>query len=278
MKLQVNIRGKGYPILCLHGHPGSKACMSVFTEVLSQRFETIAPDLRGYGQSRIRIPFDMTAHLDDLTSLIDALEIEECVILGWSLGGILAMEMALRHPHRVSGLILLGTAARPVGNHPPVSWQDNALTAIASILNRIAPGQVWNIETFGKRSLYRHLIQQHTPAAYQRLADEAFPAFLQTSKPAQGALNQALRQGYNRLVDLERISVPALVLCGERDRHITAASSQETAQHLPNSTLKTYPVTAHLFPWEIPVQVLDDIQAWLQQNFPEQYELEAASL
>jgi proline iminopeptidase len=246
--------------------------MGVFTEVLSQHFRTIAPDLRGYGQSRTQASFAMTAHLDDLTHLLDTLKIEKCIILGWSLGGILAMELALHQPHRVAGLILLGTAARPRGSHPPISWQDNALTAIASIINRVAPGQTWNIETFGKRSLYRHLIQQHTPAAYQRLADEAFPAFLQTSKPAQGALNQALQQGYNRLPDLEKITIPSLVLCGERDRHITAASSQETAQHLANSTLKTYPATAHLFPWEIPNQVQADIQVWLQHHFPEQFE------
>ncbi|MEM1311574.1 MAG: alpha/beta fold hydrolase, partial [Cyanobacteria bacterium P01_H01_bin.153] len=52
MQLQVEKQGAGYPILCLHGHPGSGRCMNVFTEHLSQRFTTIAPDLRGYGDSR----------------------------------------------------------------------------------------------------------------------------------------------------------------------------------------------------------------------------------
>lgn len=272
MKLHVNVQGQGYPILCLHGHPGNARCMNVFTEKLSQRFTTIAPDLRGYGHSYVTQPFSMTDHLEDLTELLDALKIEHCIVLGWSLGGILAMEMALHQPQRISGLILLGTAARPRGSHPPVSWQDNALTAIASLVNRFAPGWEWNIETFGKRSLYRYLIQRHTPAAYQRLADEALPAFLQTSKLAQTALSQALQKGYNRLSDLRQIEVPTLVLCGASDRHITASSSQETAQHLGNNTLKTYATTAHLFPWEIPDQVLQDIQFWLRQHFPQQFE------
>ena len=58
MDLNVEIRGQGYPILCLHGHPGSAASMSVFTDVLSQKYQTIAPDLRGYGKSRHRGNFD----------------------------------------------------------------------------------------------------------------------------------------------------------------------------------------------------------------------------
>ena len=270
MQLQAEVSGRGYPIVCLHGHPGNRRCMRVFTDGLSRQFRTIAPDLRGYGQSRTTTPFVMTDHLTDLVELLETLAIHNCIILGWSLGGIIAMEMAWRYPHRVAGLILLGTAARPQGNHPPISWQDNAFTAIASLINRISPGERWHIEAFGKRSLYRYLIQQHTPEAYQRLADDALPAFLQTSKPAQVALNQALQQGYNRLAELKKITVPSLVLCGECDRHITAVASQQTARALPNSTLKTYPATAHLFPWEIPTQVLSDICSWLSIHFPEQ--------
>jgi len=65
---------------------------------------------------------------------------------------------------------------------------------------------------------------------------------------------------------MTQITVPTLMLCGDRDLHITAASSQETAQNLPRNTLKTYPQTAHLFPWEIPDQVLADIDQWLQTH------------
>jgi pimeloyl-ACP methyl ester carboxylesterase len=244
--------------------------MSVFAEGLAQDFKIIAPDLRGYGESRTDTPFEMMDHVNDLIRLLNSYDIETCLVLGWSLGGILAMELAQRYPNRVSGLILLGTAARPLGSHPPVTWQDNAFTAIASLLNRLAPGWQWNIDTFGKRSLYRYLVQQHTSTVYKRLAEEALPAFLQTSKQASTALNQAIRAGYNRLPELQTIKVPSLVLCGEQDRHITAASSQETAQHLSQNTLKTYPQTAHLFPWEISPQVLSDIRAWLRQHFPEE--------
>ncbi|RCJ24681.1 alpha/beta hydrolase [Nostoc minutum NIES-26] len=265
-RLNVYVQGQGFPILALHGHPGSGRSLSVFTNHLSKRYQTIAPDLRGYGQSRFNGKFEMTDHLTDLETLLDRLQIEKCLLLGWSLGGILAMELALRLPQRVTGMILVATAARPRGNHPPISWQDNLYTGVAALLNSINPSWQWNIETFGKRSLFRYLIQQHTLTAYSYIAKEAMPAYLQTSPNATRALYTALRAGYDRLTDLQQIHCPSLVLAGVQDRHITVESSLETARYLKNSQWQCYSNTAHLFPWEIPQQVLSDIDRWLEDH------------
>ncbi|MGI0485283.1 alpha/beta fold hydrolase [Pantanalinema rosaneae CENA516] len=266
MQLNVLVQGSGFPIVCLHGHPGSGSSLSVFTQHLSQRFQTFAPDLRGYGNSRTATDFVMTDHLVDLEELLDLYQIDRCLLLGWSLGGILAMELAWRLPERISGLILIATAARPWGNHPPITWQDNLYTGVASLLNRVRPGWQWNIDTFGRRSLYRYLIQQHTPTAYRYLAHDALPAYLQTSRRATRALSTALRQRYNRLEHLSVIQCPCLMMAGAADRHITAESSRETALHLPQAHWQCYANTAHLFPWEIPDRVLQEIDTWLQQH------------
>ncbi|MBD2354667.1 alpha/beta hydrolase [Tolypothrix sp. FACHB-123] len=268
-KLNVYIQGQGFPILALHGHPGSGRSLAVFTNHLSKRYQTFAPDLRGYGKSRFQGDFVMEDHIHDLEVLLDRFEIKKCLVLGWSLGGILAMELALRLPQRVTGLILVATAARPRGNHPPITWQDNLYTGVAGILNYIKPGWQWNIETFGKRSLFRYLIQQHTPTAYSYLAKDAVPAYLQTSSAATRALYTAIRAGYNRLTDLEQIECPSLVLAGAQDRHITVDASLETARHLKNCQWESYANTAHLFPWEIPQQVLRDIDCWIKEHSPE---------
>lgn len=265
MRLNTQIQGQGFPIICLHGHPGSSQCMSVFTNPLSRQYLTLTPDLRGYGNSLTRQRFEMQDHLQDLETLVQDFNLDQFLVLGWSLGGILALELALKFPEKVRGLILIASAAKPRGNHPPISNLDYVYTGLAGIINWVFPGWRWNIETLGKRSLFRYLIQQHHSTAYHYLAKEAIPAFVQTSRFATQALNQALRLGYNRLEYLPQINCPALVLAGECDRHITAVSSQETAQFLPNSQFYCYPNTAHLFPWEIPQTVLTDIDHWIAQ-------------
>jgi pimeloyl-ACP methyl ester carboxylesterase len=266
MHLNTYVAGSGFPLLCLHGHPGSGKSMGVFTQHLSHQWRTLAPDLRGYGNSQTQTDFAMTDHLLDLEALLANYQVNRCVILGWSLGGILAMELALKFPDRVSGLILIATSARPWGNHPPISWQDYLFTGIAGIINRMRPGWQWNIDTFGKRSLFRYLIQQHTPIAYRYLATDGMEAFLRTSNQATRALDQALKQRYNRLSELGSITCPCLVLAGAADRHINADSSLATAQALPQAEWHCYEQTAHLLPWEIPDQVLSDIDRWIDQH------------
>jgi proline iminopeptidase len=210
----------------------------------------------------------MAEHLEDLDALLEQLKIEQCLLLGWSLGGILALELALRHPNRFSGLILIASAARPRSSHPPVTWQDLALTGVAGLLNWLKPGWQWNIDTFGRRSLFRYLLHQQTPEAYRYLATDGIPAYWQTSTSAHQALNRAIASGYTRLEDLSCLDLPCLVLAGERDRHITAGASEETTQFLKNCQWYCYPDTAHLFPWEIPDRVLNDIELWLESHFP----------
>jgi pimeloyl-ACP methyl ester carboxylesterase len=263
--LHVETMGAGPALLCLHGHPGSGHCMRVFSQHFASRFLTLCPDLRGYGRSRAQGEFAMTAHLEDLEALLDHYQIQDCWLLGWSLGGIVAMELALRFPERVRGLILIATAAYPRSNHPLVGWPDYLNTGIAGILNWLQPGWRCNIEQFGRKSLFRYLIQHHTPQTYKFLAEFAVPAYLKTSRQAERALQSALRQRYNRLADLAQIRCPSLVLAGAEDCHITATASQETAEHLPNSHWILYPQVAHLFPWEITDQVLADIDKWLMQ-------------
>ncbi|MGK7950811.1 MAG: alpha/beta fold hydrolase [Xenococcaceae cyanobacterium] len=266
MSLNFEIKGQGLPILCLHGHPGSSQTMSVFTNHLQQKYQTIAPDLRGYGNSRARGNFEMGDHLDDLGTLLDRLKINKCLLLGWSLGGILALELALKNPQRFHGLILIASAAYPRSNHPPVAWQELLYTGIGGIINYLKPGWQWNIDTFGKNSLFRYLIYQQTPTAYQYLAKEGVAAYLKTSKAANQAITKAITRGYNRQEDLKNLDLPSLVLAGAEDKHITAISSRETAQKLQNCQWKCYDSTAHLFPWEIPTQVLADIDRWLEEK------------
>jgi pimeloyl-ACP methyl ester carboxylesterase len=244
--------------------------MSLFTEHFTNMgFNAIAPDLRGYGKFRCDRAFTMQSHIDDLDQLLEERGIENCVVLGWSLGGILAMELALRSPQKIAGLILIASAARPRGSHPSTPWWESVNIVLAVICDRLF--STWAVgrklsKWLGKRSLLKYLIQQHTDFAYQQVSHQGTSAALHTSKFATQALRAAMQKSYDLRAELPRIQIPCLVMAGECDRHITATSSHETADLLPNSTWICYPATAHLFPWEIPDQLLADCDRWLTAN------------
>jgi len=266
---------EGIPILGLHGHPGQGECLEVFADSLAGtgQFHLVAPDLRGYGRSQVRDPYTLSAHLEDLEALIHSRGWQRFGILGWSLGGILALELALklasnpraRQPYSatVIGLTLIASSACPQGSHPPVPWWMDVTTALASLLNLLLPGHSAVI-ALGQNSLYRYLIARHTPKTYRYLARYAVSAYLRTSSQAHQALRESLRHPYNRLRDLSGLGIPTLVLAGCQDVHITPESSQRTAAALPQATWKQYEGVAHLFPWEIPEQVNQDLVAWWQ--------------
>lgn len=109
IRYHCDIRGVGEPILLLHGFTGSAASWEVVTPALSRRFTVIAPDLIGHGQTETspnwqRYGIDQCA--DDLAALLNELNISSAHILGYSMGGRIALYMALTHPELVRSLIL----------------------------------------------------------------------------------------------------------------------------------------------------------------------------
>ncbi len=281
-------------VICLHGHPGNSQAMQMFVrQFQGWGVEAIAPDLRGYGKSKAKSAFAMSDHIEDLWGLLvrdrqleqDAGQDPEYLILGWSLGGILAIELALlaleidktqsinntndQNP-KIVGLILIATAAKPRSSLPKIAWWEYVNLVIAVLLHlplsKISAKSRWHIDWFGKRSLIKYLIQQHTQTAYDRISTTGAKAYLQTSRYAQIALMQALRQGYDRTQDLAEISIPCLAIAAEHDRHITLASTAETAKLLPDCEFIYYPKTAHLLPWEIGDRLLADIETWCEKT------------
>lgn len=251
--------------------------------------EAIAPDLRGYGSNQAWEPFTMQDHIDDLWKLLVDISQNsqtDYLILGWSLGGIMAMELALKEIEtrcyqgldsnakvlpNIVGLILIATAAKPRSSLPKISIGQYVNLLIAVSLHRLLPKalsrQGWHINWFGKHSLIKYLMQQHTQTAYDHLSTTGAKAYLQTSRYAQQALSQALAKRYDRTKDLSKIKIPCLMLAAAGDRHITTAASVETANLLSDCELICYPDTAHLLPWEIGDQILADIDRWYSAHF-----------
>jgi len=108
--------GRGPPVLVLHGGLGSASDMRHQIEALADAHFVIAPDLRGNGRSgdaATQLSYAVMA--DDMVNLLDALGVQRSDVVGWSDGGIVGLDLAMRHPTRVSKLIVIGANFDPAG-------------------------------------------------------------------------------------------------------------------------------------------------------------------
>ncbi len=112
VRLSVIEAGVGTPVLAIHGLGGTKGSFLPTVAGLAGRFRVIALDLPGFGDSDkpIRAPYNAAYFADTVVDLLDALELERAHLVGNSLGGRVALEVAFRHGERVGGLGLLAPA------------------------------------------------------------------------------------------------------------------------------------------------------------------------
>ncbi|WP_109773496.1 alpha/beta fold hydrolase [Quadrisphaera granulorum] len=100
--------GNGLAVVLVHGGLGDRRMWDAQVPALAQHHRVIRYDWRGVGQPDS--PADRVAHHEDVLGLMDALDIDVAVLIGASMGGAFALDAALTAPHRVSGLVLIGSA------------------------------------------------------------------------------------------------------------------------------------------------------------------------
>lgn len=114
MDLHVRQAGEGAPVLLVHGLGGASTSWTPALEALSQDFHAIAPDLPGYGRSaKPEAAYTPAFFVDTLVGLLDELGLADAHVVGSSMGGHVAIELALRHPDRVRRLLTVAPAGVP---------------------------------------------------------------------------------------------------------------------------------------------------------------------
>ncbi len=106
--------GSGPPFVFVHGFTGSKLDFCDQLEWFEDTRRSIAFDQRGHGESSNYGPYSFDQLVADLLGFLDQLGIEQCDLLGHSLGGMVAMRAVLKHPRRFRSLILMDTAAEKI--------------------------------------------------------------------------------------------------------------------------------------------------------------------
>lgn len=105
-------RGKGTPLVLIHGFPLDHTSWNQVASLLENKFDVIMPDLRGFGQSTtLETPYTVSDMADDLAGLLDHMGIKKAALAGHSMGGYVALAFAKKYPQRVSGLGLVSSQA-----------------------------------------------------------------------------------------------------------------------------------------------------------------------
>lgn len=234
-QLYYELYGQGEPLLLIAGVGYGTWLWYKQVPSLSQRFRVIVFDNRGVGKSdKPDSEYTVPLLASDAFELLRALKIERTHILGVSLGGFIAQQLALDHPAVVNRLVLCSTSF----------GGPNMVLPAGEVLQFMAFGA-------GKETFRYGLELAFTPEYLAKNSSEIaeFIAPMQrTPQPRYAYLRQVMAPvGFNSEERLHEITVPVLVLAGEQDRVVPVENSRRLAAKLPNARLITFPDAGHLF-------------------------------
>ncbi len=213
-------------------------------------FAVLTMDNRGVGESQTpRRPWTTATMADDAVEILDAEGVARAHVVGASLGGMIAQQVALRHPDRTAGLVLVSTT----GGFPRVDLVPP--TAILGLLNlMVARGREGPPEDRVRTTL--ELIASKEFAQGLDLADprmEAMVAAMGDRLAPRGYLLQLLASASHAAWRaLPRVRAPTLVQHGEADRVIVPAAGKALAGRIPDARLELYPGAGHVLGLQAP--------------------------
>ena len=143
-------QGQGQPLILLHGNGENCDYFTHQISYFSKDYRVIAIDTRGHGKSpRGNAPFTIKQFAEDIKDFLDAINIAKPIILGFSDGGNIALEFALKHPERVDKLILNGANLFPSGVKPLYQWPIEIGYRIAKLFAKKSEKAKQNAEMLG---------------------------------------------------------------------------------------------------------------------------------
>jgi 3-oxoadipate enol-lactonase len=251
--------GSGEPLLLIQGFGGNTAAWGPLVPAMAERFRVIAFDNRDAGRSaQASGPYTIADMADDAAALLDALGAGPAHVLGASMGGMIAQELALRHPAKVRALVLMCTTC---GGPKSAGWDElcERLDLVRELREAPAPDS---------ELVQQQLSWMFTPE-FLANPTPAFQEFilstLQYPAPLEGMQRQAEAIRRHDTCDrLPRITAPTLVIAGEGDPLIRAENSRILASRIPGARLILYPRLRHGFNLEDPERVHADILSFLE--------------
>ena len=247
VKLYYEHRGSGYPVLLIGtaGNPGNVWAMQV--PALTEHFSTITYDNRATGQSdRPEGPYSIEQMAADAAGILDELTIERAHVVGWSMGGMIAQELAISYPERVDKLVLLASLARAKPHLMLMHEVEFAPGTPRASVHAMLP---WFYSTdflTDERRVEAILNRMVPPDA--KIPDAA--AMKQRNDWINGAIQQ-----YDSRDRLNEIRAETLVMVGAEDITLPMHYSEELADGIPHSEFLLLERGNHGMPVEFPADV-----------------------
>ena len=253
-ELHYERRGTGPPLLLIQGLGGNSLHWGEpFLCALEQDFELLLYDHRGVGRSAaLEGAVTVPGLAADALALLDALALPEAHVLGTSLGGMVAQELALAAPQRVSTLTLGCTSCGGTQSKPTAPEVVQRLTA--AVLSRDRERM---LRTGFELVVSRAYASE--PAHYAAFAAAAgqYPASVSVLLAQQAAL-----EAHDTYARLRRLRVPTLVIHGSADELLAAINSDLVASLIPDARLELLDGLGHLFFWEEPQRSAELVRAF----------------
>ncbi len=229
--------GAGEPLVLVHGYLGGSRQWAAEIAHLRQHFDVVAVDLAGYGEARhLAAPTAMAAHARAVLSTLDALGIARFHLLGHSMGGMVAQEIAHLAPARLERLVLYATG--PQGSIP------GRFETMARSRERLAED---GVERTARRISATWLRDREASPAFEALAALACQASAQAAEAGLWAM-----EGWDGRDRLATLQAPTLVVWGERDRSYGWAQIEALWRGIPQASLAVLPNCAHALHLESP--------------------------
>ena len=218
----------GAPVLLLLHGVAATADLNWFAcfDELRESFRVLAPDLRGHGGGVRATKFDLEQCVDDVAALIDAVDLDPVIAVGYSMGGLVAQLLWRRHRKLVSGLVLCATAAKVDGNG---HWLTYQTLAVATTTLRFLPSALHpNADLIADR-LFGHIDDQSLRnwARREMRRNDIVTVF--------SAMEAVVR--FSSTDWVSEIDVPTAVVVPESDRVVPVERQRELAGAIPAASL-----------------------------------------
>jgi pimeloyl-ACP methyl ester carboxylesterase len=248
--------GAAPPLVLVHGIGADGRMFAPVVERLGDGARIVVWDLPGFGGKALDGPLTFPGLAARLAADLDAMDIARAVVLGHSIGGMVAQELAATQPERVRALVLSATTT--VFGSRDGSFQREFVQA------RLGPLDAG-------MTMAQTAAQSAPGLVGSAAAAEAAPTLVRLMAEVPEATFRAAIQclvTFNRRAEFERIAVPMLLIAGEEDTNAPLRAMTRMAQLNPGARLEVLPRTGHLAPLECPDRYADLVRRFLEELPP----------